>query len=249
MILSIFAALSASLSTVAGQLQTPSPTVDGPAFLTSTRASTITPVVSLSCTGGSTVLTTTECTYGHIISYCYSKPATIVCSDGYYPSVYNPVRCVVASTCFPLPTTTTTCNVGFTAQSTYTAFNGVLNNGSSTIIEFPQCACSGHVAWSTAPYASYCLPTGTCAPYLTATTSSYSFANGTSTVTRSFTQCNCPASQTRKSSLKPFRPVLIITAVYKNNTLVTCASKRMSSTIPTASASATSTISVSQLSE
>lgn len=191
----------ASFLAVNGQLQTPSPTVNGPAFLTSTRASTITPAVSLSCTGGSTVLTTTECTYGHTISYCYSKPATITCSDGYYPSVYAPVRCYLESTCFPLPTTTTSCNVGFTAQSTYTAFDGVLNNGSSTRIEFPQCACSGHVAWSTAPYASYCLPTGTCAPYFTASSSTFSYTDATGVVTRSFTQCNCPASQTRKSYL------------------------------------------------
>lgn len=152
----------------------------------------------LSCRGNSTILTTTDCTYGFTTSYCHSAQPALTCSDGDFPSIYMPVRCITISTCYPLPTTTASCINGFTAYATHTAFDGLLSNNQSTRVESPQCNCGGYVSWNYKPYASYCLPTTSCGDFLTTTSSVASYLANGSTVTSERTYCNCPGNQTRE---------------------------------------------------
>lgn len=228
--------LSSSFSLAAlVKAQTPSQTT----FESATTAlintiSTVTPNPSITCSSGSTVLTTTECTYGHIYSLCHSPEATIICSAGYYPSVWYPVRCFSQSTCYPLPTTTSRCEThGFTAYNTFTAFNGVLDNGTFTKIEFPQCACSGHVSvGGKAPYASYCMPTGQCPGFMVSSTSTYRYTDASqSLATRRFTSCDCPAGQTREMSRFFEERACELTKVadYGRNTVTACGVASLSS--------------------
>lgn len=166
---------------------------------TSSYGATVTSSASLTCTSGSTAKETTECTYGHTYTICYSPPATIVCTDGYYPGVFNPVRCIIQSTCYPIPTTTQHCETdGFTVASTATLFNGVLNNGSSTRIESLICGCSGQYSYTTKPYTSFCLPTGSCESFLIAKTSSFSYTVSGDVTTKTNVNCYCPTSSTRR---------------------------------------------------
>lgn len=163
--------------------------------------STITDAASFACPPRSTLLTTTDCTYGFLTSYCHSAAASLACPSGSYPSVIHPGHCVTVSTCFPLPTTTATCSNGFTAYSTYTAFAGYLNNVTSTAIKFIDCRCSGSVSFGTDPYASYCLPTGSCASFLQAASRLGIHSDNATTATNRHVYCNCPTGQTRESIL------------------------------------------------
>jgi hypothetical protein len=118
--------------------QTPSPITTSSGYsVTIPPSSTITSSASLSCSSGSTVLYTTDCTQGIPISYCYSPPPPIQCSSGYFPGVYHPGHCIEASTCYPVdaPWITTTCTNGEQPYSTSTLYQGTLAGGTSTIIE------------------------------------------------------------------------------------------------------------------
>lgn len=164
-----------------------------------TSLATVTPSATLTCAPGSTAKVTTDCTYGHTYTFCYSPPATLVCTDGYYPSVNASGHCDLANACYLIPTTTTQCETnGFTVASTATLFNGVLNNGVSTRIESSVCGCSGQYSYFCTPYTSFCLPTGSCQNFLVAKTSSFSYTISGSVTTRTNINCYCPSSSTRK---------------------------------------------------
>lgn len=89
----LFTLLPAAVSAMAFPQQTGSPTITPtPSSSTSSDAgaSLITTAPGLTCTGGSTVLFTQDCTYGNPISYCYSPPPPISCATGSFPSVWHP---------------------------------------------------------------------------------------------------------------------------------------------------------------
>ena len=80
--------------------ETGSPTVTAVSSTTNAAGSSmITTAPGLTCTGGSTVLYTQDCTYGFPVSYCYSPPPPISCGEGYFPSVYHPGKAVSTATC------------------------------------------------------------------------------------------------------------------------------------------------------
>lgn len=93
-------------------------------------------VSPLSCTDGSTVLTTTECTVGSTVSYCYSPPAPIQCPTGSFPGIWHPEHCASEQTCYPLNASwiTTACSHGGIGYETSTLFVGTLADGETTTI-------------------------------------------------------------------------------------------------------------------
>jgi hypothetical protein len=177
--------------------------------------------IPLSCTSGSTVLHTTDCTYGFPISYCYSAPPPVTCSPSSYPVVGHN-RCNAFTFCAKVPATTSSCSQqdGFTATSTATLYSGTLaGETTATVIKTPACGCAGyygyetHVAGVSTSYRSVCLPlygtqqggtttysgaptAGTCAPYFTSSTSRFTLTDGGITQTNAFTHCFCPSGST-----------------------------------------------------
>ena len=107
------------------------------AAVTEAAAPAVTAAATLHCTGGSTVLYTTDCTMGTPVSYCHSPPPPIQCGTGYFPSVWHPGHCVQESTCFPLDAVwiTTECSNGGIAYTTQTLYEGTLAGGQSTVIK------------------------------------------------------------------------------------------------------------------
>src|SRR6266536_1272 len=188
--------LSSAALVAALPQQTPAPTKLATGSSTTTPpSSTITSSASLSCSSGSTVLHTTDCTIGVPISYCYSPPPPIQCSSGYYPGVYHPGHCIEASTCYAIdsPWITTTCTNGEQAYATSTLYAGTLAGGQSTVItrKHPsssisisihannltevQCSCPTDEWYSWSVGASteqvYCMPHTSCGVGMTTSTS------------------------------------------------------------------------------
>lgn len=87
---SLFALLPAALAAAFPQ-ETGLPTITAAPSSTSAAASSlITTAPGLTCSDGSTVLFTLECTYGYPISYCHSDPPPISCGVGFFPGTYHP---------------------------------------------------------------------------------------------------------------------------------------------------------------
>jgi hypothetical protein len=112
-----------------------------PVFASTARSTTSPPAViitpsPLSCSDGSTVLTTTDCTVGKTISYCYSPPPPIQCSTGSFPGVWHPGHCLTEQTCYPLnaPWITSECSNGGIPYATSTLYEGTLAGGDTTTI-------------------------------------------------------------------------------------------------------------------
>jgi hypothetical protein len=121
--------------------QTPSPSSatassGSSTSLTTPPSSIITPAATLTCTNGSTVTTTTDCTRGNTYSYCYSPPPPIQCASGYFPGTWHPERCGTEQTCYALdsPWLTTSCSNGQIPYSTSTLYVGTLSGGESTTV-------------------------------------------------------------------------------------------------------------------
>lgn len=135
---SILGFLSCALAVSAIPQQTPSPSsaYTPSSSVTVPPSSTITPPATLSCSDGSTVLYTTDCTLGTPVSYCHSPEPPIQCSSGYYPSMWYPEHCVSISTCYPVdsPYITTECSNGGIPYRTSTLYAGTLAGGESTTI-------------------------------------------------------------------------------------------------------------------
>jgi hypothetical protein len=106
-----------------------------PDSITTTRA-TLPAMSPLTCSGGSTVLTTTDCTVGNTISYCYRSPPPIQCPTSSFPGVWHPEHCVAEQTCYPIdaPWITTECSHGGILYSTSTLYEGTLAGGNTTTI-------------------------------------------------------------------------------------------------------------------
>lgn len=137
----VLSLLSCALAVSAIPQQTPSPSSSSyytpSSSVTVPPSSTITPPpATLSCSSGSTILYTTDCTMGFPISYCHSPEPPIQCSSGYYPSVWHPEHCVAESTCYPVdsPYITTKCSNGGIPYTTSTLYEGTLAGGESTTI-------------------------------------------------------------------------------------------------------------------
>ncbi|KAI9727415.1 MAG: hypothetical protein M1834_008421 [Cirrosporium novae-zelandiae] len=173
--LALLSLIAAGLTNALPQ-QTPAPTTSTPANGTSTTFSTAT-ITPLSCTSGSTVKTTTDCTYGNTYSFCYSAPPPLECPTGYYPGTYQPGHCEVASTCYALTAAwiTTECTGGQVPYSTSTLYQGTLAGGTSTIITQVECQCN----WDEQYYSLYsdgttvdafCMPYTSCAAGMTTST-------------------------------------------------------------------------------
>ncbi|KAK3375807.1 hypothetical protein B0T24DRAFT_617061 [Lasiosphaeria ovina] len=138
--------------------------------------SAITTAPGLTCTDGSTVLYTKECTYGFPISYCHSDPPPLTCQTGYFPSSIQYGHCEVGQTCFPVDADwiTTTCSPGGgqTPYLTATLFSGTLAGGVSTVISMVNCKCADDLWYSwpqTPPFTGgpWCMPFTDCAPGMT----------------------------------------------------------------------------------
>lgn len=135
---SLLVVLSSALTAMAMPQQTPSPSLFSSVGSTTTSPpdSSITPATTLSCSDGSTLIHTTECTLGTPILYCYSPPPPIQCSSGYFPGVWHPGHCEEAQTCYPLdePWLTTKCSNGGILWTTSTLYEGTLAGGEMTTI-------------------------------------------------------------------------------------------------------------------
>ncbi len=189
--------------------QTPSPTTPPSYNASSTTASTslITTAPGLTCTGGSTVLYTEECTYRHPISYCHSPEPPITCGPSSFPSVWYPQRCFSASTCYPVNANfiTTECSFGGVPYSTTTLFRGTLAGGESTTITNVGCNCATdqyyshtQLPGSSIPLA-FCMPTTCCPAGMTTSTSTNTYcatASCDSTVPLTKHFCECGARST-----------------------------------------------------
>ncbi|KAK3386534.1 hypothetical protein B0H63DRAFT_467921 [Podospora didyma] len=132
--------------------------------------SSITTAPQLICTGGSTIKTTSDCTYPSITySYCYSAPPPLTCSEGFWPGHISYGHCMDGEICYKLNETwiTTTCAPnGQTAYTTNTLFSGTLAGGVSTVISAVQCACGANQWYSwgptDGPQSVYCMPQTDC---------------------------------------------------------------------------------------
>ena len=189
--------------------QTPSPTTPPSYGGSSTIESTslITTAPGLTCTGGSTVLFTEECTYRTPISYCHSPEPPISCGPSSFPSVYYPVRCVTASTCYPVDAyfITTRCSFGGIAYNTQTLYEGTLAGGQSTTITNVQCNCatdqyySNTLLPSSSNYDFFCMPTSSCPTGMTTSTSTNEYcstASCDSSVPLTTDFCKCGTGST-----------------------------------------------------
>ncbi|OJJ48978.1 hypothetical protein ASPZODRAFT_13719 [Penicilliopsis zonata CBS 506.65] len=201
--------LAVSVS-VSGQTQTQTQT---PA-LQSLQGPTIT---SSACPPGSTILHTTDCTYGTSTSYCYSVPTPIQCPSGSYPGVWHPGDCIEQPTCYPVSAAwiTTECSHGAVPWTTSTLYAGVLG-GTSTVIRAVSCSCASD-QWYSATLLSesvytFCMPRSDCPPGMTTSTSvnTYCATAGCEGegIWPTTTYCKCRGSST---------------AVYSENEPITCA--------------------------
>ncbi|KAK3376577.1 hypothetical protein B0T24DRAFT_619005 [Lasiosphaeria ovina] len=155
------------------QISLPPSSTIAPITSTTPPPSAITTAPGLTCTGGSTVKTTTECTYGNTYSYCYSAPPPLSCDSGYFPGTIQYGHCDSGQICYPVDASwiTTTCPPnGETAYTTSTLFSGTLAGGVSTVISVVQCACGEgqYYSWqSESPYSVYCMPFADCVAGMT----------------------------------------------------------------------------------
>lgn len=141
----------------------------------------------LTCTGGSTVLFTEECTYRTPISYCHSPEPPISCGPSSFPSIWYPVRCFSASTCYSVEASfiTSECSFGGIPYSTSTLYQGTLAGGESTIIANVHCSCAADQYYSLTqlPERSnaqgFCMPTGSCPVGMTTSTRTNSYCQTT----------------------------------------------------------------------
>ena len=170
----------------------------------------------LTCSNGSTVKTTTDCTYPTITyTYCYSAPPPLTCSADQYPGTGSN-RCNIFSVCLPIPTTTTpasACNTDGFSPTTRTLYEGTLSGQSTatTIIDV-QCTClNGYYSYgepsatvvggtTSTAYPSYCLPQyhngdGICPTFMTSSVNSFSYTESSSVVSQAVTQCFCPHTE------------------------------------------------------
>ena len=106
------------------------------ATTTTSAAIAVTAAPRLACSDGSTILHTTDCTLGTLVSFCYKPQTPIKCQSGFFPSVWHPDHCMEESTCFPLNAVwiTTECSNGALPYTTKTLFDGTLAGGESTVI-------------------------------------------------------------------------------------------------------------------
>lgn len=190
--------------------QTPSPTTqpsrDGASTIET--ASLITTAPGLTCTGGSTVLFTKDCTYQNPISYCHSPEPPITCGPSSYPSVYYPVRCYSASTCYPVdsPFITSRCSFGGIPYSTSTLYEGTLAGGESTTITNVYCSCASDQYYSYTSLSGsgnsggvFCMPTSSCPDGMSTSTSTNTYcatASCDSTVPLTTDFCQCGTGST-----------------------------------------------------
>ncbi|KAJ5888325.1 hypothetical protein N7495_008366 [Penicillium taxi] len=170
----------------------------------SVSVATATPAVTtapaLTCSAGSTVLYTTECTVGKPISYCHSPEPPIQCQSGYFPSVYHPGHCIEQSTCFPVDADwiTTDCSNGAVPYSTSTLFEGTLAGGKSTTISVVSCTCSSDQWYSMTAVNSdssvevFCMPYTSCPSGMTTSTRTNEYC-----ATATGTACDGIALETR----------------------------------------------------
>jgi len=144
-------------------------------------ASMITTAPGLTCTGGSTVLFTQDCTFGNPVSYCYSPPPPISCGEGYFPSVWHPGHCITESTCYPTDASwiTTECSNGQVPYSTTTLYGGTLADGQSTTISEVYCSCHSDEWYSATIIGSnvenFCMPHTSCPDGMTTSTSTNTY--------------------------------------------------------------------------
>ncbi|KAJ9258002.1 hypothetical protein C8Q69DRAFT_53290 [Paecilomyces variotii] len=180
--------LSCALAVSAIPQQTPSPSSSSyytpSSSVTVPPSSTITPPpATLSCSSGSTILYTTDCTMGFPISYCHSPEPPIQCSSGYYPSVWHPEHCVAESTCYPVdsPYITTKCSNGGTPYTTSTLYEGTLAGGESTTITNVGCSCAANQWYSMtlgpggSTVDTYCMPHSACPAGMSTSVSTNSY--------------------------------------------------------------------------
>lgn len=181
----LFAILSSALVAVAFPQQTPSPSALSSAgsSTTSPPDSSITPAATLSCSDGSTLVHTTDCTLGTPVSYCYSPPPPIQCPSGYFPSVYHPGHCEEAQTCFPVDASwiTTKCSNGGIPWTTSTLYAGTLAGGEMTTISMVSCSCARNqwYSYTLAPGGTavntFCMPYTACPAGMTTSVSTNSY--------------------------------------------------------------------------
>lgn len=118
-------------------IRVPMVTITTPANLQAPApAPTITTAPDLTCTDGSTILHTQDCTMGTPTSYCHKPEPPIECPTGSYPGVWHPGHCAELQTCYPLDASwiTTKCLNGAQAYSTSTLYQGTLAGGESTVV-------------------------------------------------------------------------------------------------------------------
>lgn len=169
----------------------------------------ITTAPNLTCTDGSTVTFTNECTLGFPISYCTKPQPLTSCPPSSFPGTYHPGHCETAQTCYPVDAywLTPSCSNGAIPSSTETLFTGTLSGATAaTTITNVHCNCASdaYFTWyQTAPNTAtdsledFCLPLGNCPPGMTGSvfTNSYCqtatdnpYCSGRPTET---TSCNC----------------------------------------------------------
>ncbi|KAJ5177191.1 uncharacterized protein N7482_003068 [Penicillium canariense] len=152
--------------------------VDRPAPLTTVvtaESPRITEEGTLRCSGGATVLHTTDCTMGTSVSFCYKPPPPLHCDEGYFPSVWHPDHCMEESTCFPTDAEWITrgCSNGAYPYSTKTVYDGTLAGGHHTVISSISCACPPDQWYSismregASRFETYCMPSRSCPPGMT----------------------------------------------------------------------------------
>lgn len=107
-----------------------------PSTTTTASPPPVTEAANLRCSGGSTVLFTTDCIMGTPVSYCHKPNPPIRCKPGFFPSVWHPDHCMEQPTCFPLNAAwlTTDCSNGAIPATTKTLFDGSLAGGTSTVV-------------------------------------------------------------------------------------------------------------------
>ena len=196
---------SASLYPQQTSSPTTSPSQGGSSFAESTSGITTAP--GLTCTGGSTVLFTEECTHRTPISYCHSPELPISCGPSSFPSVWYPVRCFSASTCFPVDAywITTECTFGGIPYATSTLYQGILADGESTTITNVQCSCASDQYYSLTllPSSSnaqgFCMPTSSCPAGMSTSTRTNTYcltASCASAIPVTTESCECGSGST-----------------------------------------------------
>lgn len=186
-------------------LPTAPPSYDGTSITESTALVTTAP--GLTCTGGSTVLFTEECTYRYPISYCHSPEPPITCGPSSFPSIYYPVRCFSQSTCYPVDAAfiTSKCTFGGIPYLTSTLYEGTLAGGDSTTITNVQCSCASDQYYSltllpgSSNVHAFCMPTSSCPAGMSTSTRTNTFcltASCGSTVPLTTDFCECGTRST-----------------------------------------------------